>query len=283
MPHSLRALCHPFSLLSSIKLTKKLKSSHTDIEEVLAYLTDMFTSLVGTIINEVSSRDIHEMRSEAEFLFGGWSWSKNCFRIWKLSYSKDAEGFIAPEYSGKILTYAFLGNPETLSKTARKNLRENREDNNTEENPLDMEPLSVLIEMSRDPDIREVDGAIQIAKLYKSGTSEFFGLNWPSLEGQPHFQGRSFSAHSKPDVRYYDPDTLTLIEDQLPNIISDDELVEFSQSEDFTFIKDCYQDSSLREDLSEAQRERLIYIFREAAYHKFIDGMGNNKLDEEAL
>ncbi len=41
------------NLLSSIKLSKKLQSSHTNIEEVLAHLSPMFTSLVGTIVNEI--------------------------------------------------------------------------------------------------------------------------------------------------------------------------------------------------------------------------------------
>lgn len=265
------------NLLSSIKLSKKLQSSHTDIEEVLAYLSTMFTSLVGTIVNEIKGQDIHKLRSEAEFLFGGWSWSKNCFRIWKLYYSKDAEGFIPQEYTGKVITYAFLGNPESLSETAKKNLKEERENSGTEEDPLDMEPLTVLIKMSRDSAIREVDGAIQIAKLYKSGTSEFFGINWPSREGKPHFQGRGFSIHSKPDVRYFDPDTLTLIEDKLPDIVDDDDLAKFSQLEDFDFIKDCYKEGSLKEDLSEPERERLIYVFREAAYQHFIRDIENKQ------
>jgi len=270
-----------FNLLSSIKLSKKLQSSHTDIEEVLAYLSTMFTSLVGTIVNEIQGQDIHKLRSDAEFLFGGWSWSKNCFRIWKLYYSKDAEGFIPQEYTGKVITYAFLGNPELLSETARKNLREDRENSGTEEDPLDMEPLTVLIKMSRDSSIREVDGAIQIAKLYKSGTSEFFGINWPSREGKPHFQGRGFSIHSKPDVRYFDPDTLTLIEDKLPSIIDDEDLAQFSQLEDFSFIKDCYKEGSLKEDLSEPERERLIYVFRETAYQHFIKVIEDKKQKEQ--
>jgi hypothetical protein len=270
------------NLLSSIKLSKKLQSSHTDIEEVLAYLSTMFTSLVSTIVNEIKGQDIHNLRSEAEFLFGGWSWSKNCFRIWKLYYSKDAEGFIPQEYTGKVITYAFLGNPESLSETAKKNLKEERENSGTEEDPLDMEPLTVLIKMSRDSAIREVDGAIQIAKLYKSGTSEFFGINWPSREGKPHFQGRGFSIHSKPDVRYFDPDTLTLIEDKLPDIIDNDDLAKFSQLEDFDFIKDCYKEGSLKEDLSEPERERLIYVFREAAYQHFIRDIENKQQNIQA-
>ena len=268
------------NLLSSIKLSKKLQSSHTNIEEVLAHLSTMFTSLVGTIVNEIQGQDIHKLRSDAEFLFGGWSWSKNCFRIWKLYYSKDAEGFIPQEYTGKVITYAFLGNPESLSETARKNLREDRETNGTEEDPLDMEPLAALVKMSRDSDVREVDGAIQIAKLYKSGTSEFFGIKWPSREGKPHFQGRGFSIHGKPEVRYFDPDTLTLIEDKLPNIINEEDLTQFAQLEDFDFIKDCYKEGSLKEDLTDPDRERLIYVFREAAYQNFIENMQNDKPQE---
>ncbi len=217
-------------------------------------------------------------------MFGGWSWPKNCFRIWKLYYSKDAEGFIPKEYTdtGKVITYAFIGNPESLSEIARKHLKEYRENNGTDEDPLDMEPLIVLIKMSRDSSIREVDGAIQIAKLYKSGTSEFFGINWPSREGKPHFQGRSFSIHSKPDVRYFDPDTLTLIEDKLPNIIDGEDLLQFSQLEDFNFIKNCYKDGSLKEDISDSERERLIYVFREAVYQHFIKDIENKQQKNQA-
>lgn len=144
---------------------------------------------------------------------------------------------------------------------------------------MDMEPLQILIEMSRDKAIRTVDGAIQIGKVYKSGTSEFFGINWPSRDGKPHFQGRSFINHSKPDVRYLDPDTLTLIEDKLPTIIED--LTCFSHLEDFEFIQNCYgEDGGLQTSLSDLDRERLIYVFREAAYQLFIDNMHNDPTQE---
>jgi hypothetical protein len=152
-------------------------------------------------------------------------------------------------------------------------------DNDRQDDKMDMEPLQILIKMSRDKSIRTVDGAIQLAKVYKSGTSEFFGINWPSREGKPHFQGRTFIAHSKPDARYYDPDTLTLIEDKLPSSIED--LTQFSHLEDFEFIQACYgEDGSLNGALSELNRERLIYIFREAAYQYFIDNMPSDKPQE---
>lgn len=75
------------NLLSSIKLNKRLQNSHTDIEEVLEYLSTLFTSLVHTIVNEIPSQDVHALRSEAQFLFGGWSWLENRFRIWQPTQS----------------------------------------------------------------------------------------------------------------------------------------------------------------------------------------------------
>jgi len=263
------------NLISSIKLNRRLQSPRTDLEEVLNYLSSLFTSLVHTIVNEISGLDIHALRAEAKFLFGGWSWLESRFRIWQLYYSKDAEGFLFKEYtdeSSKTRIYAFLGNPEELADTASRIYKKGLYESDTQDDKMDMEPLQVLIEMSRDKDVREVDGAIQIAKVYKSGTSEFFGINWPSRDGKPHFQGRSFDFHSKPDVRYFDPDTLALIEDKLPDIIG--ELSQFSELEEFEFICSCYKDGgSLKDDLSHTERERLIYIFREAAYQSFIDNL----------
>ena len=56
------------------------------------------------------------------------------------------------------------------------------------ENVLDMEPLKVVTIMSRNkPEFTTVAGAIQIAKVYRSGHSEFFGVMWESIKGKPYF------------------------------------------------------------------------------------------------
>ena len=270
------------NLISSIKLDRRLRSSRTDVEEVLSYLSNLFTTLVGTIVNEIQGLDIHDLRAGAKFLFGGWSWLESRFRFWHLYYSKDAEGFVFKECTdepNKNRIYTFLGDPENLVDDAAKAYKQLIFDNDTLDDKMDMEPLQILIAMARDQSVRTVDGAIQIAKVYKSGTSEFFGINWPSKDGKPHFQGRSFIPHSKPDVRYFDPDTLTLIEDKLPTIIED--ITQFSHLEDFEFIQTCYgEDGSLQESLTDLKRERLIYVFREAAYQTFIDEMQNDTLLE---
>lgn len=258
------------NLISSIKFDQRLQSPHTDISEVLDYLTELFSDLSKTIIAEVQGQNIHELRAEARFLFGGWSWIESRFRVWELYYSEDAEGFVYKEHSDnsiKALIVAFLGDPDQITEIAIQRLKGELLENDIGAK-LDMEPLRVLAGISRDNEIREVDGSLQIAKIYKSGTSEFFGIMWPSIAGSPHFLGREFNYHNKPKVRYYDPDTFKVIEDQLPEILSN--IATFSNSPDFEFIQMCYPDGELKIDLSENDREKMINIFKDHSYKEFI-------------
>lgn len=262
------------NLVSSIRFDDHLQNQHTDIREVLDYLTELFTNLVLTI-TEVQGERLHEERGGAKFLFGGWSWEESRFRIWQLSYSKDAEGFIHEEKSvNRPRTVVFLGDPEGLygkpniPEIALTKYKELMFEGDSDR-PLDMEPLIVLREMSRDKEQRYVDGALQIGKIYRSGVSEFFGIYWPSEKGKPSLHGRDFHPHHKPKVRYYDPDTFEIIEDQLPDRIMNFD--EFSYLEDFDFVKSCYDENGcLKSDMHERNRIRLILIFKDHAYQMFI-------------
>lgn len=274
------------NLISSIKLNKRLRNPHTDIAEVLDYIASIFTSLVDTIINEVPADDVHRLRAEAKFLFGGWSWLESRFRIWKLYYSKDAEGFVFQDFTDnphKTRKYAFLGDPDegdnNVERIAGSRLRDEFINDERFDDKLDLEPLRILIDICRDPKIRFVDGAIQVAKIYKSGSSEFFGVYWPSIEGTPYFQGREFSSHTKPEARYIDPDTLELIEELLPNHIADMSL--FNDLDDFEFIRECYSEEGyLSSNLPAASRERLISVLREIAYITFVKNFEGGKQDQ---
>ncbi|MBE2197263.1 MAG: hypothetical protein IAE79_01555 [Anaerolinea sp.] len=67
--------------ISSIKFDSTLANSHTDIHDVLDSLLDLFTALVKDIREPAD--DINKMRAEAQFLFGGWSWKKQQFCVWR--------------------------------------------------------------------------------------------------------------------------------------------------------------------------------------------------------
>ena len=261
------------NLISSLRFNPKLQNPHTDIVEVLEYLSELFTNLVKGIISEIAGEDIHMMRSDAKFLFGGWSWEENRFRLWELYYAKEVEGFIYKEHSApnKSRIVIFLGDPEenpNVSELAQSSYRTIMEEGDFDRK-IDMEPIKVLRDLSRDKALREIDGSLQIAKIYKSGTSEFFGIYWPSIDGSPCFNGQEFKDFHKPKIRYFDPDTFEIAEEQLPLTISD--LDVFDRLEDFDFIQECYPEGNLKVDISERERDKLTNILREFAYQQFIE------------
>lgn len=133
-------------LISSIRFNAGLQNPHTDIVTVLEYLSELFTSLVKGVISEIAGEDIHVLRGGAKFLFGGWSWKENRFRIWELYYEKEVEGFVYKEHSspGKSRIASFLGNPEVeVGQLAQAAYRELMEKGDFDRK-LDMEPLVVL-------------------------------------------------------------------------------------------------------------------------------------------
>ena len=134
---------------------------------------------------------------------------------------------------------------------------------------LDMEPLRVLSSISLDKNIREVDGSLQIAKIYKSNRTEFFGIYWESSKGKPCFQGREYNEINKPLVRYFDPDTFEILESDLPSKLNN--ISEEDYQNDYEFIKDCYDETgNLKETVSEKEKHTLRLIFKDVAYRQFV-------------
>ena len=262
------------NMISSIHLNNYLNSPSSSIEDVIDYLSELFTELVSQIISEVEGEDVHELRAEARFLFGGWDWKSNRFRVWRLYYEKEAEGFVFNELTAdtsKKRFYTFLGEAngtdiEEDAKQAYKDLifKEDKQDD-----PIDMEPLRILKGISLDKGIREVDGSLQIAKIYKSNRTEFFGIYWESSKGKPCFQGREYNDINKPLVRYFDPDTFEVLESDLPNKLNN--ISEELYQDDYETVKECFdEDGYLKEDLSEKKKHTLRLIFKEVAYRQFM-------------
>ena len=262
------------NLTAAIKHNERLSNPQLDIADVLYSVAELFTELVRSIFNKPKG-DADYIGSEAKFLFGGWSWRENRFRIWRLQYSVDVEGFIYVEesQSSRSRVCAFLGDPEDATKNIAQIALQHYKDELTRldkfDSQLDMEPLRVLIDVSLDPNIYEVDGALQIGKVYRSGNHEFFGIMWRSVKGEPYFLGKRYAKHNKPRVRYYDPDTCDLLEDQLPKSLVN--MNDFSGSEDFDFLQESYSQEGnfLKTSISDLERDRLIGIFREHSYHIF--------------
>lgn len=272
---TIRAYPLVLNLVSSIHLDSYLQSSSASLEEVLEFLSEQFTTLVKTI-TEVGKDQIHEERGAAQFLFGGWDWQKGlngAYRVWKLYYSQEVEGFIFDELtsdSSKTRFYTFLGDAAIdIEKEAKTRFNKIMVDEEKMDSKLDMEPLRVLSSISLDKSIREVDGSLQIAKIYKSNRTEFFGIYWESSKGIPCFQGRDYNEINKPLVRYFDPDTFEILESDLPNKLNN--ISEEDYQNDYEFIKDCYDETgNLKETVSEKAKHTLRLIFKDVAYKQFV-------------
>lgn len=272
------------NLVSAIRFNKRLESPATGIAEILYYVSELFTSLIKTIVSEVQGEDIHTLRAEARFLFGGWCWQTNRFRIWKLYYAKDAEGFLFEELTNdenKTSFCAFMGEAKgrDIEQEAKKNFQEYLVEEDKIFSKLDMEPLRILGKVAQDKAIREVGGSLQIAKVYRSGRSEFFGIFWPSSDGKPCFQGREYNTFTKPPVRYYNPDTLEVFELELPdklNVISEEMF-----GVDAGFLQDCYPEGRLKEALSDSDRHKVKTLLSGYAYSKYLNDLqGQGQVEE---
>jgi len=203
------------NLISTIKFDQNLSNTHTDIHEVLDYLVSLFTDLVSEIKD--AAVDLDQLRSEAEFLFGGWSWKDRQFGIWRLYYNPALSSFTHDSRNpNDARVFIFIGDQVEDAEILLENqLHEARK---ILAGTLDMEPMQVLAQMARGNNY-SIGGALQIAKIYQSGTSEFFGVMWPSVTGHPTFMGRPIPPHDLPTVRIFDPDSALIQEDHLPDIL----------------------------------------------------------------
>ncbi|GAB5566145.1 MAG: hypothetical protein Wins2KO_32080 [Winogradskyella sp.] len=263
------------NMVSSIHLDNYLQSPSATLEEVLEFLSEQFTTLVKTI-TEVDKSRIHQERGSAQFLFGGWDWqqgSNGAFRVWKLYYNQDVEGFVFDELtndSNQTMFYTFLGNADIdVEKEAKERFKKLLSDEDKFGKKLDMEPLNILRSISLDKAIREVDGSLQIAKVYKSNRTEFFGVYWESSKGIPCFQGREYNEINKPLIRYFNPDTFEIIESDLPEHLQT--VDEETYPDDYELVRECYdEDGYLKDTVSEKQKHVLRLVFKDVAYRQFI-------------
>jgi hypothetical protein len=269
---TIRAYPLILNLVSAITFHKGLEAPATGISEILYYISELFTNLVKTIDPE-GTGDIHKLRAEARFLFGGWCWQTNRFRVWNLNYSKDAEGFIYKELTNdesKTRFYTFMGEAAgiDIEKDAKADLKRFLFDEDRVDEKLDMEPLKILRNIAQDSAIREVGGSLQIAKVYKSGRSEFFGILWPSSKGKPCFQGREYSVFTCPPVCYFDPDTLDFYDLELPGNLTDINEEMFGM--DVEFLQDCYPKGKLKDALSDKDRHKVKSLLQGYAYSTYL-------------
>jgi hypothetical protein len=263
------------NLISSIKFDQKVMNQHTDLREVLDYLCNIFSELINSLVDEIKI-DGNDPYSSAKFIFGGWNWRTQLLEFWEIYYGKDEKRFLYKGFTSRDnRAYLMIGDH---TKEAEDFLLD--ELNNAGkriQGSLDMEPFLVLSRMARNnSNFRSIDGALQVAKVYQSGSTEFFGVMWQSVKGKHTFLGRELNPYIKPQIRFIDPDLGIILDLELPKKINklSPELISKIKAEDFgtefNFIEECYPNGEQKPDLTEKQKEMLLAIFKDNSYKRFL-------------
>ena len=274
------------NLVSSIKFDQKVMNQHTDLREVLDYLCNIFTELINSLVDEINDPQ-YDPRSAAKFIFGGWNWKTQHLEFWTIQYGAEEKKFLYQGYdSVNNRAYVMIG--DHLTEAEDYLVDELTNAGKRIQGAFDMEPFLVLSRMARNRDeFRSIAGALQIAKVYQSGCTEFFGVMWQSVLGGKHtFLGRELNPYLKPQIRFIDPDLGVILDVELPKRINrlNPELTSIIRNTDFgnefQFIEECYPNGIQKPDLTEKQKEMLLAIFKDNTYKIFLSSISEEEIVE---
>jgi hypothetical protein len=154
------------------------------LDEMKGHLVRVFNRMLAEFSDEVP--DLPSPVDEALFLLGGWNWTTKQFRVWTLHFDRHIGRFTfrpATPWSGgneaKVL--AIAGDEVADAKLRLEQVL--RRANKLRSGGFDMEPLSVLAEMIRDPTLPTIGGMPQVLKVYQSAASIPFVVPWVDPEG----------------------------------------------------------------------------------------------------
>lgn len=265
--YTLRTYPMILSLMNAIRYDKHAANPNFDVNDFMVYVTSLFTDIIKEIKlddRNVNFEDVLKEDPSFNFLFGGWSWKENKFKLWRIEYSFEAHGFI-PLTDYDNLVFTMVGD----ELDAARSILEDEISSNKAilRGSLDMEPLKVLVQIIRDTKIQfnTISGPVQLAKIYAPGQIEFFGVYFPSaINGKRTFLGRDVSQTNNPSVRFIDPDTGSISELEVPHSVGGMSIEAFGA--DAEFIAYCYPDGNIKEGISAKEKELLKSILKENTY-----------------
>ncbi len=243
---------------------------------MLDYLTRLFTSLCHSI-TDYGTQQYKGVLGDFQFLFGGWSWKASEFKLWKLEYNHEAGAFVHNESNRDEMFYTFIG--DELERSHELLGDEISKSGKILSSRFDMEPFKVLVAMIRDPSYSNIDGAVQIAKIHPPGTTEFLGVYWQSVEGKKTFLGKEVNFENNPAVKFIDPDTGAIVDDPLPEILSQIEESIFGNNTEF--IHKCYPKGKLKENLSKRDKHLIKTFIAQIAYTQFLERQQEDVVSEQ--
>lgn len=207
-------------VISAVSTYERSSSRAQDIVELKSHVLKVFEGLRLAVHSASGDEGI----PSAEFLFGGYSWIRKRFMIWRIHFQKGMNSFEATPANGwKGEPWVFAGD-KTHVENARaqftKLLRErNCGPHQTKKFKLNWEPFEVIRDMLRDVNNNKIKfrdesigGAPQVLKIYEHLSSRYVAVDWDvphQKDGKGVFIcGRKTLGYENSSIWILDPDKL---------------------------------------------------------------------------
>jgi len=144
------------------------------------------------------------------FIFGGYSWRRQKFQIWRLIYRPQIDAFSfyeAANWPGQvgIKVIAFAG--DACKDAHDRLIALLRERGKLKTGNFNMEPFEVLRDMIRSEQYPTIGGSPQVAKVYRYLQTQYFTVKWPTSDGAPYALGRPALDYERFGAPSIDPDS----------------------------------------------------------------------------
>jgi hypothetical protein len=195
--------------IAAISQHPKLLSRGMNIDELKGHLLRVLNNMVS-LIHDLPKGI--ESEPDTTFLFGGWSWKNNQFKVWLLHFDAGIKRFtFRPTTPWRDLNsqklFAFTGDYEEEFRSRLTELL--RKKNKLSSGGFDMEPFEILRDMLRDGTYDQIGGAPQVMKVYKYSSCKPYAIFWPNKEtSSVNLLGRPLLDYEKSEYLVLDPDTL---------------------------------------------------------------------------
>jgi len=223
---------HAFPMMQQLALAiqahEPAEEGMIDISELRRHALNLFSSMARQISCSPLTHPPQEVVVDAKFLFGGYSWMRKRFELWKITYDQELRRFIsapAPTISFEAQAGKFLirrgktktvpaskicigGDQAELATTLLLQKLSSRDGKTF--NGLNWEPFEVIRDMLRAKSRAEtIGGAPQIIKVYPYRRSAPLAVFWPiKRNGKVFLQGRECLDYESIDHWILDPDAL---------------------------------------------------------------------------
>ena len=185
-------------LANAVEAHEPARDRSLDLARLKEHLLRVFTDMIGRIADAA----LPFSKTDAQFLFAGYSWRKKAFRIWTIHYAEAERAFAAREAQGfhaRLPQAAFIGDWSKRVRTAvHRALREG-------EGPVYLEPLRVLADqLRRARPADSIGGPPQVVRLTEHMNTRALCVRW---NGEDTLFGRVLFDYENVDYWTVDPDS----------------------------------------------------------------------------